>query len=315
MRRHLARLLACNALLAAGCAPSIQGRVVPLAPVPPGPESERIDLYREAPPGRTYEVLARLDVHAEAGFEEPAFEKVVSELDSRARLAGAQAVVVVEERRWRIGENRILHVTAAAIRYTAAPAPPPAEASVPPSTAATTGPVGARAQDGLGPRFPAGPAPAWPELHPRLLWLVRLGFDFGFTPLISARTTSGSTETLYLNEGLRLDVGAIIPNTANGLLETQVSVGGKVWDISGSNGSATSYSFPLEALECLSLGLFRAGAGVSVLLWPTVQGTGLLSPATTHFDTAVGPVAEVAFQMRLAPFGRQGVEPLGAMFA
>lgn len=239
----------------------------------------------------------------------PASRGVLPELERQARLSGAQAIVVVEERRWRIGEARVLHVTAAGIRYTAAPVPLRAEASAAPSPAVPSEPAGHRPPDGLGPRFPSGPAPAWQEPRPRLLWLARYGFDFGFTPLAWARTTSGRTETVYVNEGLRFDLGAIVPNTADGVLETQVAIGGRIWGISASNGSATSYSFPVEVLECLNLGRFRAGAGVAAYLWPTLQGRGIASSLTAHFDTALGPVAEIAFQVRLAPFGREGVEP------
>jgi hypothetical protein len=311
MRPGLSRAWLGCALLASGCAgPSIQVRGIPLGSTPPPrPEAEKIEVYGDAPADGHYEVVARLDIHVEKAFADPDLESALPELGRQARLAGAQAVVVVEERRWRIGEVRVLHLTAAGIRFSAASVASRTEASAAPSAAVPAEPAGQRPQNGFGPRFPSGPAPAWQEPRPRLLWLARLGFDFGFTPLAWARTASGRTDTVHVNEGLRLDVGAIIPNTADGVLETQVTLGGKGWGISASNGSATSYSFPVEVLECLNLGRFRAGAGVAAYLWPTLQGSGIASSLTTHFDTALGPVAEVAFQTRLAPFWREGVEP------
>lgn len=116
MRRIV--LLACACVLFA-CT-STQSRFAPLGGkvFPPRPESFEIAVFTDAAPERTFERIARLDAHFEkTAFVKSTFHEALVELKRQARLAGADALIEIHEQRSSVGETRIYHVTATAIRY------------------------------------------------------------------------------------------------------------------------------------------------------------------------------------------------------
>jgi uncharacterized protein YbjQ (UPF0145 family) len=69
-------------------------------------------------PERPFLEVAQIDVHAEAThFLNPRLEDVLPELKKKACLAGADAIVNLEERRSSHLETRSYHVTATAISF------------------------------------------------------------------------------------------------------------------------------------------------------------------------------------------------------
>lgn len=69
-------------------------------------------------PTRPFEEIARLDVHTEhAFFDQPTLKEAMPELLRQARLAGADAIINVQERKATLNETKVLHVTATAIKY------------------------------------------------------------------------------------------------------------------------------------------------------------------------------------------------------
>jgi hypothetical protein len=107
------------ALCVVACATS-QGGFRPLgtATYPAKPADAAIEVFEAEPPSRAFDRIARLDAHYEKTHLIPTGrETAIAELKKQARAAGADAVVDVVEKRSRVGETLILHVTATAIRY------------------------------------------------------------------------------------------------------------------------------------------------------------------------------------------------------
>lgn len=117
-------------LLAAACAlsacASTQSRFAPLdgKHFPPRDPAYEITVFETGLPSRDFERIARLDVHLEKTvFIQSSLQDALSELKRQARQAGANAVIELREQRSSVGETRIYHLTATAIRYTEAQTP------------------------------------------------------------------------------------------------------------------------------------------------------------------------------------------------
>jgi hypothetical protein len=88
----------------------------------PKAKEANIEVFEESKPIRPFTEVARLDVHLEQGFfATPTTKMVMPELIKQARLAGADAIIDIRERRAKINETQTLHVTATGIKYTDAP--------------------------------------------------------------------------------------------------------------------------------------------------------------------------------------------------
>ena len=110
--------LAMAIAIVAGCS-SVQSRFEPFGErFPAQPDNHEIAVFRFAPPDRAFARVARLDVHLEkTHFIGSSFDDALPELFRQARLAGADAIIEIEERSSRHLETRIYHVSATAIRY------------------------------------------------------------------------------------------------------------------------------------------------------------------------------------------------------
>ena len=96
-----------------------QGRHTLLAAAVPTRSADAdIEVFRDGSPSRPYIEQARLDVHVEkVAFLPTSLDQAIESLEEQARLAGCDAIVDIRERRSRVGETRIYHVTATGIRY------------------------------------------------------------------------------------------------------------------------------------------------------------------------------------------------------
>jgi hypothetical protein len=117
------------------------------------------------------------------------------------------------------------------------------------------------------------------------------GFDFGFTDLLKVELTDGSSRSITANQGMFLALGVVVPY-ADGLLETQATVGLKYSGIQASNGSADYLVFPIEVLEAVNVAPFRLAAGLVYVPEPRTSGSGVLSEFDVHFESSVGLVLQ-----------------------
>jgi hypothetical protein len=105
--------------LLASCAAS-QSRFTPLGGAHAArPPDASVDVFERGTPDRPFTRVARLDVHVErthwVGFE---LADVMEDLMRQARLAGADAIIEIQERRSTMNlETKVYHVTATGIRY------------------------------------------------------------------------------------------------------------------------------------------------------------------------------------------------------
>jgi hypothetical protein len=78
-----------------------------------------IELFMQNTPSRPFSKVSRVDVHLEETFfGSPSFEDALSELKKQACLSGADAIIEVQQRRSRVVEAEVYHVTATGIKYT-----------------------------------------------------------------------------------------------------------------------------------------------------------------------------------------------------
>jgi hypothetical protein len=104
--------------LMCGCA-TVQSRFAPLGKAyEPRPEAHPILVFRDNRPDRPFLRVARLDVHLEkTHLIGSSFADALPELQRQARLAGADAIIDIDERTSQYLETRTYHVAAIAIRF------------------------------------------------------------------------------------------------------------------------------------------------------------------------------------------------------
>jgi len=89
---------------------------------PPKPQNYSIDVYTNAPPNRSFERVAILDVHCEAqGFQMPNLASDgLPKLINEARLAGCDAIMDIRSRvptnNWTL-ETKVIQFSATGIVY------------------------------------------------------------------------------------------------------------------------------------------------------------------------------------------------------
>jgi hypothetical protein len=106
-------------LLLSGCTSA--SRFVRIGdPQPARPEDCSIQVFKTEKPSRQFVRVARLDVHIEqAVWSQPTLDDALPELRKQACLAGADAVIEIEELKGGYLETRMLHVVATGIRWRA----------------------------------------------------------------------------------------------------------------------------------------------------------------------------------------------------
>jgi len=108
------------AVCVVGCS-TTQTHFRPLGPVYPARLANApVELFESGAPSRPFERIARLDVHFEkTALVSTSHETALKALQAEARAAGADAIIDIDERRSRINETLVLHVTGTGIRYAA----------------------------------------------------------------------------------------------------------------------------------------------------------------------------------------------------
>lgn len=194
--------------------------------------------------------------------------------------------------------------------------PDPATAGAPAAESAPPGepPVSGEADAGVtpaayrepalsgGPAVPSPPSPAGPgavsapAAAPARVSPVRLvawtGYDYGFQELLEVEFENGSRQTLRLNGGGVLAVGAAFWPLQDGRFETRATVGLKYDSIRASNGSVTYLAFPVEITESWNVRPLRLTGGASLLLAPRIRGSRFLEGADLDLKSSLGLVGQ-----------------------
>jgi hypothetical protein len=104
--------------LTSGCV-SVQPAAFPIGRQRPArAEHSPVQLFKDAPPSRPYEEVARLNVHIEKTFFIPsAFAEALPQLEKLARQNGADAIISVQEKKSRLNETFIYNVSAIAVAF------------------------------------------------------------------------------------------------------------------------------------------------------------------------------------------------------
>ncbi len=138
------------------------------------------------------------------------------------------------------------------------------------------------------------------EARPRPAFIATVGYDYGLSKLLEVGFADGSTESLRMNGGFVLSIGAAFLPLRGGLLETRATLGVKYDAITATNGSVRFLAFPLEVMEAVNVLPLRLAAGVSVLLAPTIRGEDFLAGADLDLKSSLGLVgqAEWVFPFR-----------------
>lgn len=111
-------LLPLVALAIVSCATS-QGTFVPTGPARPAkPEGTPVAVFKEESPGRPFTRVALVEAHLEkTSFIPSNYSEAEALLIEQARLAGADAIIEIKEKRSMVGETLIYHVSGTAICY------------------------------------------------------------------------------------------------------------------------------------------------------------------------------------------------------
>jgi hypothetical protein len=150
-----------------------------------------------------------------------------------------------------------------------------------------------------------GRAPDPPPRASPLGLVLELRSDFGFERLIEVEFTNDRRIRMNMNDGLAIGAGLTFLPLAGGHLATRITLGVKLDRILAANGSALFIAFPVDLMEAAHVGMFRLGAGVSVLLAPQISGKGMLEGERVAFDPAPGAVLDA--EWIVAPRARTGV--------
>ena len=106
-------------VLLTGCATTNRSGFTPIGSTHPARAAGcEVEIFQRDLPARDFARIARLDVHIEwSAWFEPRLADAVAELRKQACLAGADAIIDLDERRGSHIETKRYHVTATGIIY------------------------------------------------------------------------------------------------------------------------------------------------------------------------------------------------------
>jgi hypothetical protein len=153
----------------------------------------------------------------------------------------------------------------------------------------------------------SAPADARPPV-PAFRLVAQVGWDRGSDELVQ---TTGGGGSLRANGGWFYAVGAAFLPLLDGRLHTQATIGLKYDVLSADNGDAGYLAFPLEILEFVTFGSFRAGVGVNLHLGGRARIDTTALDETRDLEAAIGLAAQADFVWRFrgAPRGFLTVGP------
>ncbi len=124
-----------------------------------------------------------------------------------------------------------------------------------------------------------------------------LSFDAGGATVDTASYNNGDSQTIRMNEGMTISVGAAIPNDAARQFETVLSAGYKLGGAVGSNGGKDLTSMPITAMQFYRPNDVRLGIGASYFIDPKykVEVKGSSQNFSVAFDSPVGLHAQIGW--------------------
>jgi hypothetical protein len=168
-----------------------------------------------------------------------------------------------------------------------------APAAEPPVATAPAGEAAAPVPEPAATPTEPPPALALPPSAPPVTWVFEVTGERGLNDLYTLTysqngSTTTSDWTIQANTGLGLSGGVSVLPLAQGRLRTRATAGFKFTAQSFSNAQVLYYAFPLEIIETFEAGPVRLGAGMYVLLGPTLSGSGAAEGLSKSFDSAPG---------------------------
>lgn len=131
---------------------------------------------------------------------------------------------------------------------------------------------------------------------------LEMGLHAGGDDLITATFTSGTTQTVKAGQLISLSIGAGFDISKQ--VESRVTYGIKVDEVSASNGSIDFARYPLDMLVLYKAGMWDLGGGLTYHMSPKLSGSGAASIPTIKFDNALGYLLEAdRFYSQRAYFG------------
>lgn len=148
---------------------------------------------------------------------------------------------------------------------------------------------------------PAQAVAAKPAHHPSTKespeteWVVGLGIDLGGEVLGTVVYTDGTSAPVKANNGVFVNVGAILANGKNSPFSTQMTVGYKYGGPKGLGGDVTWSAIPLEVIEYYRASSLRMGLGLAYHLRPQLSVNLPASSSTDKYNNAIGFIAQIGW--------------------
>jgi len=127
-------------------------------------------------------------------------------------------------------------------------------------------------------------------------WVIGLGMDVGGEELGKVYYTDGSSASVKANNGVALNLGAIVSNGKHSDFSTQFTLGYKIGGPRGAaNGDVTWSAIPLEIIEYYRANRLRMGLGINYQIRPQLS---VNLPATSYinkYKNAAGIIAQIGW--------------------
>lgn len=130
---------------------------------------------------------------------------------------------------------------------------------------------------------------------PEIEWIVGIGIDLGGEVLGSVVYTDGTSAPVKANNGVYVNVGAILANGRNSPFSTQMTVGYKYGGPKGIGGDVTWSAIPLEVVEYYHASSLRMGLGLSYQMRPQLRVNLPASSSTDKYNNAIGFIAQIGW--------------------
>jgi len=123
--------------------------------------------------------------------------------------------------------------------------------------------------------------------------VIKAGYDVGGDTVVSVNV-GGSTKTIKANDGFFVGGGASFLSDSK-VLEIEVSLSYKFFNIVAQDGDIDWTLLPLDALVFYHQSNFRVGGGLTYHLNPTVKGRRAASAVNAKYDGAPGIVLQADY--------------------
>ncbi len=117
------------------------------------------------------------------------------------------------------------------------------------------------------------------------------GLHFGGDELARATYTNGNTTSVDAGALISFGIGAGFDLAPD--LESRVTIGIKVDEVTASNGDISFTRYPIDVLFLYNTGDWKLGGGITYHLNPKLEGGGVVTGLRAEFDDALGLLLEI----------------------